>query len=111
MEPLLKRLSKTWLLFAYFIPLLIGGGCGYHFSGGGRLPENVTRICVQVFDNRTGETGLEHTIANEIINYFTRFENVELAGKEEAQAVLTGEVKSSSISLIRSHLTKKCWRI
>jgi hypothetical protein len=43
---------------------------------------------------------LEHTIANEIINYFTRFENVRLVGRDEAQAMLTGVVVSSSISTI-----------
>jgi outer membrane lipopolysaccharide assembly protein LptE/RlpB len=80
--------------------LLSTPGCGYHFSGGGQLPENVTKICVQVFENKTSESGLEHTIANEIINYVTRFENLKLVGKEEAQATLTGVVQSSSISTI-----------
>jgi outer membrane lipopolysaccharide assembly protein LptE/RlpB len=102
----LKRLKHIPRLTIWLIILVLTGcvlstpGCGYHFSGGGALPENVTSICVQVFENKTSETGLEHTIANEIINYFTRFENVTLVGKEEAQATLTGVVQSSSISTI-----------
>ena len=74
--------------------------CGYHFSGGGQLPQNVHRICVQIFENRTNETGLEQTIANEIIYYFTRFKNVQLTDKKNAQAILSGVIKSSSISTI-----------
>jgi outer membrane lipopolysaccharide assembly protein LptE/RlpB len=85
----------TALLF--ILPL---AGCGYNFSGGGQLPDNVTRICVQVFDNKTSETGLENRIANDIIYYFTRFENVALVDKEEAQATLTGVILSSSTSSV-----------
>ncbi len=80
--------------------ILLLPGCGYHFSGGRPLPGNITKICVQVFENKTAETGLEHTIANEIINYFTRFKNVDLVEKNTAQATLTGVVQSASISAI-----------
>lgn len=92
----LKRLLNINQLIAWLIPLLLAGGCGYHFSGGGQLPQNVSRICVQVFENKTNQTGLEFTIANEIINIFTRFENVRIADKPEAQATLTGVIDSSS---------------
>ncbi len=33
--------------------------CGYHFSGGGQLPGDISTISVEVFENRTIETGLE----------------------------------------------------
>ncbi len=102
----MNQSSYVYRLDSWIIILVMTGcilsspGCGYHFSGGGQLPDNATKICVQVFENRTSETGLEHTIANEIINYFTRFENVSLVGKPEAQATVTGVVTSSSISTI-----------
>ena len=96
----LKKIINIYHFTLLFIPLLLAGGCGYHLSGGGHLPQNVSKICVRVFENKTTETGLESMIANEIINNFTRFENVRLVEKPEAQATLTGVINSSSISTI-----------
>ena len=39
-------------------------------------------------------------ISNEIINNFTRFKNVRLVDKPEAQAVLSGVIESSAIDTI-----------
>jgi outer membrane lipopolysaccharide assembly protein LptE/RlpB len=95
----LRKIHHTYSI-CIVIMMLFFTACGYHFSGGGQLPDNVTRICVKVFENKTSETGLENSIANDIIYYFTRFENVALVDKEEAQATLTGVIMSSSTSSV-----------
>lgn len=95
----MNRLTYKYRLTACII-ILVLTGCGYHFSGGGQLPDNVTRVCVQVFENKTSETGLENALANDIIYYFTRFENISLVDKEIAQASLTGVIMSTSTSSV-----------
>ena len=95
----MKLSAKLQVISALLVPLLFAG-CGYHFSGGGQLPQNAKTICVQVFENKSGESGLDHAIANEIIYYFTRFKNVKLVDKEEAQAVLSGIIVSATESSI-----------
>ncbi len=42
------------LPFAFFV-----FGCGYHFSGGGTLPQGVQKISLAEIDNQTLEVGTE----------------------------------------------------
>jgi outer membrane lipopolysaccharide assembly protein LptE/RlpB len=80
--------------------LLSGVACGYKFSGGGDLPGNVQSLSIGVLENRTRETGLESQIANDLINQFTRFTNIQLTGKKKADAHLTGIIQSANIRTI-----------
>ncbi len=84
---------------------LLISACGYRFSGGGNLPEGVTRLSVGVLENRTRETGLENMISNEVINYFTRFENVQMTDKDDADACLSGIIKSANTHTIAHRTT------
>lgn len=82
--------------------------CGYRFSGSGELPGNFEKMAIETFKNRTGETGIASIITNDIIYEFTRTAKASIAGRKEADAVLTGVIKSarsSTISHISSHTT------
>ncbi|MCF8036288.1 MAG: hypothetical protein K9K62_05420 [Desulfobacteraceae bacterium] len=82
--------------------------CGYRFSGGGRLPGDVTRLTIQTFENRSGEIGIESVITNDIIYEFTRTGKADITKNQTAQAVLTGVIRSarsSTISHVSSHTT------
>jgi len=74
--------------------------CGYRFSGGGRMPENVQKIAIEVLRNRTGETGIESILTNEIINQFIIFGNAEVTDKEKAEAILSGVIQSASAETV-----------
>ncbi|MGM0453911.1 MAG: LPS assembly lipoprotein LptE, partial [Thermodesulfobacteriota bacterium] len=74
--------------------------CGYRFAGGGKLPGDVTRIAVEILDNRSGETGIENIITNDIINEFTRRGNVEISSKKAAEAVLSGVIQSAKATSV-----------
>lgn len=89
----------TWIV-CVLLSLLITGACGYRFSGGGNLPEGIRTLSVGVFENQTKETGLEHSIANEVIHQFTRFGRVRLTDRDSAEAFLTGRIRSAGISTI-----------
>jgi len=76
-----------WLLFS---------ACGYRFAGGGSLPSGITSVSVEMFQNRTAETGVETIITNDLIYEFTRHEQVVVTGSDKADAILTGVVQSIS---------------
>ncbi len=78
------------LLWSFF------SACGYRFTGGGSLPSGITSISIEMFENRTSETGVETIITNDLIYEFTRHEQVVLTGKDKADAVLTGVIISIS---------------
>ncbi|MCF8110279.1 MAG: hypothetical protein K9J85_02215 [Desulfobacteraceae bacterium] len=82
--------------------------CGYRFSGAGKLPGNFEKLAVETFKNRSGETGIESIITNDITNEFNRAAKATISNRQEAGAVLTGVIKSaksSTISHISSHTT------
>lgn len=59
------------------------------------MPADIRRIAIEMFDNRSGETGIESIITNDVINEFTRSPIVEVTGKEVAEAVLTGVIRAA----------------
>jgi outer membrane lipopolysaccharide assembly protein LptE/RlpB len=74
--------------------------CGYHFAGSGSLPGGVKTIGVEMLKNRTTETGLEFTVTNDLIYEFTRRGKAVQKSIKKADAVLSGEIKSSVTTTI-----------
>lgn len=91
--PNILRFAAVAAFLALFT--VFSNSCGYRFSGSGEMPGDIRRIAIETFDNRSGETGIESIITNDVINEFTRSPTVEVAGKEDAEAVLTGVIRAS----------------
>ena len=91
---------RTIIPAALIILTAIFAGCGYRFSGGGEMPANVNRIAIDVFENRTGESGIESIVTNDVINEFTRHPMVDVSTREEAEAILTGVITSARVASI-----------
>jgi outer membrane lipopolysaccharide assembly protein LptE/RlpB len=83
----------AWAIILFW---LLVSACGYQFSGGGSLPSGITSISIEMFENRTSETGVETIITNDLIYEFTRREQVVVTVSDKADAILTGVVKSIS---------------
>ena len=80
--------------------LLAFNGCGYRFSGAGEMPGNIQRIAIDIFENRSGETGIESIITNDVINEFNRNPGISVTGRDEAEAVLSGVIRTARIRSI-----------
>jgi outer membrane lipopolysaccharide assembly protein LptE/RlpB len=92
-ESLFVKKKYAWAI------ILLGAllsACGYQFAGGGSLPSGITSVSVEMFKNRTAETGVETIITNDLIYEFTRHEQVIVTGSDKADAILTGVVQSIS---------------
>lgn len=75
--------------------LVVVGACGYRFAGQGAFPKGVERIFIEVFENRTGKTGIERVVTNQVVFEFTRQREQSLAsGAENADAVLKGVIRT-----------------
>jgi len=80
-----------------FIILFIAAvnACGYRFSGQGGFPEGVQHIFIEVFENRTSDTGIERIVTNQVVFEFTRQRGKSLARKAvDADAILKGVIKT-----------------
>ena len=84
---------------------IIFSACGYRFAGEGNLPSNVKSIFIKILENRTGETGVESVITNDLIYEFTRDRKVVLTSSDKADAILTGvkNMRTRTISRKGSH--------
>ncbi len=98
-----NKMRKLYLII--LICLFTGVACGYKFTGGGELPSGIKSINIELFENRTSETGLEHVITNDLNYEVTRNGRVSLTDKESSDAVLTGTIRSLNVDSI-SHKGK-----
>ena len=69
--------------------------CGYRFAGSGAFPENVDKIFIEIFENRTSKSGIERVVTNQLIFEFTRQREKSLAGDAgSADAILKGVIQT-----------------
>ena len=94
-------MKSTYIRFQPFccvcLILLVLSSCGYRFPGGGSLPGGVNQVVVGVFNNRTGEVGVEGIISNDIVdilNEFGRIDKDSARRGETSDATLSGTVLS-----------------
>ena len=97
----MKLKNTTIYVNLFFILGVLG--CGYNFSGAGEFPEKINQIYIEVFKNKTSESGVENIITRNMINEFTLREEKSLATSiDTADAILGGEVTRIFIRTIAS---------
>ena len=74
--------------------------CGYRFVGSGSFPAGIKSVCIPILENRTSETGMENILTNDLIYELTRDKKVSLTSRDQADALLSGVIKSMSIETI-----------
>ncbi len=75
------------------LSLLVGGGCGYHFSGEGQGPRpGLKRIAIPVFENMTSEPELGSMFAGELRRQFMARGDIQVVPVDDAEVVFKGRV-------------------
>ena len=92
--------NRQKYIWPVIIILLFFSACGYRFAGSGNLPGGIQTIAIEIFKNRTTETGLENTFTNDLIYEFTRKGRRVQKNSKEADAILTGVIESERITTI-----------
>ncbi len=85
-------IKKKNSLFVFPLLLALTIGCGYKFLGTGKLPDNITRICIIMLENQTPETGFANRVTDALIAEFSRGNVSVLRDKDRADAILTGVI-------------------
>ncbi|MCP3950760.1 MAG: hypothetical protein GY697_00850 [Desulfobacterales bacterium] len=85
----MKRTLGPLLLICLLLP-----ACGYRFSGSGRLPGGAETISVLMLENRTAEVGIQTRLNSDISYEVTRRDSSLNVRPEDADALLSGVVKT-----------------
>lgn len=85
---------------AFLCMALFFSSCSYRFSGEAGKPFGINRINVEMFENRTLETGVESIFANDLIDELSRNGRMEIAEKARADAVITGVIKYMDVETV-----------
>ena len=73
-------------------------GCGYSFRG--NLPDHIQTVAVPVFANKTGEPAVENFLTSAVVEAFSTNGRLRVVQREDADAILEGEVVSYSLESI-----------
>ncbi len=73
-------------------------GCGYSFLG--TLPDHIQTVAVPVFANKTGEPAVESFLTSAVVEAFSTNGRLRVVKREDADAVLEGEVIGYSVQSI-----------
>jgi len=84
------------LVLSIFISL---SGCAYHFGAKDRvMPGGLKFVYIPMFENRTMESSLEVPFTNALIREIERSGVVKVVGKNQADAIVVGVLKTISFS-------------
>lgn len=73
--------------------VLFLAGCGYQFSGAGPGPKpGLDRLAIPMFDNLTGQPGLESYFTTALRREFNARSRMKVVPKNEAQMILHGRI-------------------
>ncbi len=84
-----------------FVPfLMLGSACGYRLAGGGLINNDVARVSVAIFGNKTSESRAGISFTNELIREITAKTDTIVVGADSATRKITGTVQSITFSTL-----------
>jgi hypothetical protein len=88
----------AWLVVISF--LTICPGCGYRLNGGGFIDNDITRVSVAVFENKSTESRAGISFTNELIREITAKTDTIVVGGGNATRKISGTVQSITFSTL-----------
>ena len=92
------------ILFLVLILALISA-CGYHLQGGGYLNDDITRVYVKVFENKSSETGAGVLFTNALVEEIIRVTDTKVVKESLADFVIEAQVNSITFSILSRSTT------
>jgi len=80
--------------------LMFGAGCGYRLAGGGFVNNDVARLSVAIFENKTTESRAGISFTNELIREITAKTDTIVVGAGDATHNISGTVQSITFSTL-----------
>lgn len=97
-KPITLPPNPTGLVAITFLYLFLLVGCGYQMVGKEtHLPPGIPSLAIPTFVNQTFEPGIEVPFTQGFLKEFIQDRRVKVVGREEADSVLEGVIKSFQI--------------
>ena len=94
-KPITFPSNYTGFVTVTFLCLFLLVGCGYQMVGKEtHLPPGITSVAIPTFANQTFEPGIEVPLTQGFLNEFIQDRRVKVVGRNEADSVLEGVIKS-----------------
>lgn len=90
-------MDKKNLNILVFILVFTFSSCGYRFAVGTKLPGGIKKLGVQMFENKSRESGYEVVMTNAIIEEFISKSSDTYASLEKADGFIKGEISRIDI--------------
>lgn len=92
----MKIIGQVFL--AGLITIVIG--CGYRLEGGGYLNDDVTRVAVDVFENKSSESRAGTSFTNELVREILQKTDTQVVDSDHTLRVIKGVVKAITFSTL-----------
>lgn len=80
--------------------------CGYQFEGGGYINEDVTRLAVDVFENKSSETRAGMSFTNQLIQEIQQKTDTIVVDSSRATRKIKGTINSITFSTLSRTTTE-----
>ena len=83
--------------FPFLIPLLLFlfiSGCGYRLRGTQELREDLQRVAILSFTNKTVESRIENDLFNALVDEFARSKNLKVVAAGDADLLVSGSISA-----------------
>jgi outer membrane lipopolysaccharide assembly protein LptE/RlpB len=87
---MMKKIKPVWLMIGCLVGFL--SACAYRFAGSGESLPEFDRLFIELLDNRTGESGIERLVTDDLKSEFIQTYGGTLTGGADAAAILSGKV-------------------
>lgn len=92
---------KKHIIWLTVVSLLtIGTGCGYRLAGGGLIHNDIARVSVAIFENKSTESTAGISFTNELIREITAKTDTIVVGGGNATRKISGTVQSITFSTL-----------
>jgi outer membrane lipopolysaccharide assembly protein LptE/RlpB len=95
--------NLKWIITAIVAVML--SACGYQFEGGGYLADDVKRVYVDGFENKSSETGAGIAFTNALIEEIIRISDTRVVDKDQAEFIIQAQVNSITFSVLSRSTT------
>lgn len=86
--------------------LLLAASCGYRFEGGGYIQNDIVEVAVNVFENKSSETGAGIVFTNALVREILTKTNTKIGDDPSVTAVLKGRINTITFSILSRSSTE-----
>lgn len=90
-------MDKRFLKFFACVLVLALSSCGYRFAVGTKLPGGIKKLGIQMFENKSRESGYEVVMTNALIEEFLSKSSDTYSSLEKADGFIKGEISRIDI--------------